>query len=84
MAIIDLDISDSTKWSKIFLLKPHEKPIVDDGERYMPDSDYNIRVEYFEKLKSLYDEFGYEYEILDGDYYENFLRVKDYIGGLYK
>lgn len=74
----------STKWNKIFLLVPHRKPIVDDGERYMPDSDYDIRFEYYNSLKELYDEFGYEYEQLDGNYYENFLRVKEYIEGLYK
>ena len=75
---------DSNNWNKIFLLAPHEKPIVDDGERYMGDSDYEIRKEYFEILKSFYDEFGYQYEILTGNYYENFLRVKQYIGGLYE
>ena len=73
----------TTSWDKIFLLSPHKKGIVNDGERYMPDSDYEIRCKFFEHLKSLYDEFGYEYEILDGNYYENFLRVRDYIRGLY-
>ena len=74
---------DSNNWNKIFLLAPHEKPIVDDGERYMGDSDYEIRKEYFEVLKSLYDKFGYQYEILSGNYYENYLRIKQYIGELY-
>ncbi len=72
----------TTKWDKIFLLKPKEKAIVDDGERYMPDSDYNIRVEFFNHLKQLYDRHGYEYEILDGNYYENFCTVKNYINNL--
>lgn len=67
------------KWDKIFLLKPHERDIVDDGERYMKDSDYAIRCEFFEFLKSLYDEFGYQYEILDGDYLHNYNQVKSYI-----
>ena len=67
------------KWNKIFLIKPKQKPIVDDGERYMPDSDYSIRLEFYENLKKLYTEFGYEFEELDGDYYDNFLAVKDYI-----
>ena len=73
----------TTKWDKIFLLKPHEKDIVDDGERYMPDSDYSIRLRYYEFLKSLYDKFGYEYEELDGNYYENFCAVKNYVNALY-
>lgn len=74
----------TTKWDKIFLIKPREKPIVDDGERYMPDSDYEIRVEFFNFLKKLYDDFGYEYEILDGNYYENYMTVRRYIDGLYE
>ena len=74
----------TTKWDKIFLIKPQSKGIVDDGERYMPDSDYEIRCEFFNYLRSLYDEFGYEYEILDGTYYENYLRVRRYIDELYR
>ena len=74
---------NTTKWDKIFLIQPKEKNIVDDGERYMPDGDYEIRCEFFEFLKQLYDEFGYEYEILNGDYYENYLSVRRYIDELY-
>lgn len=74
----------TTKWDKIFLLKPHDNGIVDDGERYMPDEDYKIRCEFFNFLKGLYDEFGYEYEILDGTYYENYLSVRRYIDELYR
>lgn len=74
---------DTTKWDKIFLLAPSKKPIVDDGERYMPDSDYCIRVKFFENLKKLYDNAGYKYEILNGNYYENFCQVKKYINSLY-
>lgn len=75
--------SRTTKWDKIFLIKSSEKDIVDDGERYMPDSDYDIRLRYYEFLKSLYDEFGYDYEELDGNYYNNYMRVRDYIKDLY-
>ena len=74
----------TTKWDKIFLIKPQPKPIVDDGERYMPDSDYEIRCKFFEFLKSLYDDFGYEYEILEGNYYENYMTVRRYINELYR
>lgn len=74
----------TTKWDKIFLIKPQPKPIVDDGERYMPDSDYEIRCKFFEFLKSLYDDFGYEYEILEGNYYENYMTVRRYIDELYR
>ena len=74
----------TTKWNKIFLIKPQPKNIVDDGERYMPDGDYEIRKEFFEFLKNLYDEFGYEYEILEGTYYENYMTVRRYIDELYR
>ena len=70
------------KWGKIFLLKPTPKPIVDDGERYMPDSDYQIRLGFYDILKNLYTIFGYEFEELDGNYYENFCKVRDYIRSL--
>ena len=76
--------SKTTKWDKIFLLEPHDNGIVDDGERYMPDEDYKIRCEFFNFLKGLYDEFGYEYEILNGTYYENYLIVRRYIDELYR
>ena len=71
--------SKTIKWNKIFLLKPKEKPIVDDGERYMPDSDYHIRLDFYTHLKELYKTFGYEFMELDGNYYENFCAVRDYI-----
>jgi len=74
----------TTKWDKIFLIQPQPKGIVDDGERYMPDSDYAIRCEFFEYLKKLYDDFGYEYEILNGTYYENYMTVRRYIDELYR
>ena len=74
----------TTKWDKIFLIKPRPKNIVDDGERYMPVGDYEIRKEFFEFLKNLYDEFGYEYEILEGTYYENYMTVRRYIDELYR
>lgn len=67
------------KWNKIFLIKPKTKAIVDDGERYMPDSDYHIRLDFYEHLKTLYKTFGYEFEELNGNYYENFCTVRDYI-----
>ena len=74
----------TTKWDKIFLIKPQPKNIVDDGERYMPDGDYEIRKEFFDFLKNLYDEFDYEYEILEGNYYENYMTVRRYIDELYR
>ena len=74
--------SKTTKWDKVFLLPPSKSPIVDDGERYMADSDYEIRKEFFDTLVNLYDDFGIEYEILDGGYYKNFCAVRDYINAV--
>lgn len=75
---------NTTKWDKIFLLAPHNNGIVDDGERYMPDGEYEIRCDFFETLKRLYDYFKYEYEILNGTYYDNYLSVKGYIDDIYR
>lgn len=67
------------KWDKIFILSPSERPMVDDGERYMEDGSYEKRYQMFRILCDLYDMYGYEYEILGGNYYENFCKVRDYI-----
>lgn len=80
---VALQYRDATKWDKIYLIKPSEKPIVDDGTRYMAHSDYEIRKFFYEILRNLLDEFGYEYEELEGDYYSNFCTVKKYIEELY-
>lgn len=70
------------RWDKIFVLEPHEK-FVDDGVRCMLHSSYEDRKRFYCILKNLLEEFKYEYEELDGDYYQNFLRVKEYIKNLY-
>lgn len=75
--------SKEDKWNKIFLISPSEKDIVDDGVRYMGDSDYSIRKDFFDNLKQLYDYFGYEYEVLDGSYYDNYLKIKKYIENIF-
>lgn len=69
-------------WDKIFLIGPSKKDIVDDGQRYMPDSDYDIRCGFYENLKKLYTEFGYDYEELNMGYDLNFYHVKNYIENL--
>lgn len=74
----------TTKWNKIFLIRPSKKGIIDDGERYMPDSDYMIRIDFYNTLKQLYEEFGYEVEELSYGYYGNFCRVREYINAIYE
>lgn len=73
----------TTNWNVVFLIPPKKKPIVDDGERYMPDSDYKIRQEYYDFLKKLYLDFGYRIYELNGDYWHNFCVVKKYIENLH-
>lgn len=73
------------KWDKIFLLPPKNK-FVDDGSRYMKQSSIDERIENFSKLVTLLKEFGLwdKVEILDGDFLQNFERVKEYINDLYQ
>lgn len=71
------------KWSKIFVLSPKGE-FVDDGTRWMGHSDMESRNKLFDILIDLLNDFGYEYEILNYGYYENYLKVKEYIEGLLK
>lgn len=70
-----------TKWNKIFLLEPSPRGIIDDGERYMPDSDYNVRRQFHEFLVNTYQHYGYKVEILPHtmNYYEKFDHIRAYI-----
>ncbi len=69
------------RWNKIFVLSPHDN-FVDDGIRCMEHSTINERQKLYSILTNLLDEFNYEYEVLDGSYYENYLKVKNYIESL--
>lgn len=73
----------TTKWDKIFLLTPKNKPIVDDGERYLGNSDFEIRYEFYKYLKNLLHQFNYSFEELNGNYFENFRTVKNYINNYF-
>lgn len=68
------------KWDKVFMFPPHNK-FVDDGSRYMAQSSMSERQKNFDVLCKIMKDFGIEYEILNGNFYENFLSVKDYICG---
>ena len=71
------------KWDKIFVLAPKGK-FVDDGTRYMGHSSMESREKLFNSLTELLKDFGFEYEILNYGYYENFKKVKGYIEKLYE
>ena len=72
-------------WDKIFLLPPKNK-FVDDGTRYMKQSSMKEREANEKILVRLLVSFGWwnKVEVLDGDYHQNFLRVKEYIESKYE
>jgi len=72
-------------WDKIFLLPP-KNTFVDDGNRYMKQSSMDERQMNYERLQGLLEYFGWQdkVEVLDGDYLQNFLRVKQYIESKYE
>ena len=69
-----------SRWDKIFCVVPHGV-FVDDHERFMAHSGMKERQELFEILKqSLIDVGDWEkVTILDGNYYENFMTVVNYV-----
>lgn len=66
------------KWHKIFVLAP-TGTFIDDGVRYLGHSSMESRRAMFNSLIELLEDFGYDYEVLNYGYYENYLRVKEYI-----
>lgn len=69
------------RWNKIFVLAPTDN-FVDDGIRCMEHSSLDERKKLFSILIDLLEEFNYEYEVINGNYYENYLTVKNYIESL--
>lgn len=71
-------------WDKIFLLPPKNN-FVDDGTRYMKQSTMEERQKNFDILVNLLNDFGWmdKVEIINGNYLENFNRVKEYIESKY-
>ena len=71
---------NKNKWDKIFIIVPHGK-FVDDGVRYMGHSSLRERFNHFSTLLDLLLEYDMieEIELLYGNYYENFISVRDYV-----
>lgn len=69
-----------SKWDKIFCIVPHGN-FVDDHERFMAHSGMKERKELFEILKQSLIDVGYweKVTILDGNYYENFMAIVNYV-----
>ena len=74
------EYAKKSKWDKIFCVVPHGV-FVDDHERFMAHSGMKERQELFEILKqSLIDVGDWDkVTILDGNYYQNFMTVVNYV-----
>ena len=74
------EYAKKSRWDKIFCVVPHGT-FVDDHERFMAHSGMKERQELFEILKkSLIDVGDWDkVTILDGNYYENFMTVVNYV-----
>lgn len=77
------EYAKKSRWDKVFLLPPHGK-FVDDMTRYMEHSDMDSRIELYEilcenlKKHDLWDKV----EILNQGYYQNFIKIIDYVKGI--
>lgn len=69
-----------SRWDKIFCVVPHGT-FVDDHERFMAHSGMKERQELFEILKQSLIDVGdwNKVTILDGNYYENFMTIVNYV-----
>jgi NadR type nicotinamide-nucleotide adenylyltransferase len=74
------NIKRGIQWDKIFLLPP-KNTFVDDGTRYMEQSSIEERTKNYNRLVELLKDFGWwdKVEIIDGNFFENFKSVKNYI-----
>ena len=80
VAVMADELTRKSRWDKIFLVAPHGV-FVDDHERYMAHSGMKERKELFEILCNNIKASGNwdKVVILDGDYYENFMTVVNYV-----
>lgn len=69
-----------TRWDKIFVVRPHEG-FTDDHERYMPHGDLKIRQAMWKLMERNLVDSGRMplVEYLDGNYLENYARVRAYV-----
>ena len=77
---IAYEYAKKSRWDKIFCVVPHGV-FVDDHSRFMAHSGMKERQELFDILKqSLIDVGDWDkVTILDGDYYQNFMTVVEYV-----
>lgn len=80
IAVMADELTRKSRWDKIFLVAPHGV-FVDDHERYMAHSGMKERQELFEILCNNIKASGNwdKVVILNGNYYENFMAVVNYV-----
>ena len=80
IAVVADELARKSRWDKIFLIAPHGV-FVDDHSRYMGHSDLKERQELFDILCEDIKRTGNwdKVMILNGDYYENFMTVVNYV-----
>lgn len=80
VAIVADELASKSRWDKIFLIAPHGV-FVDDHSRYMGHGDMEARKELFDILCADIKWAGDwdKVTILDGNYYENFMAVANYV-----
>ena len=80
VAVMADELTRKSRWDKIFLVAPHGV-FVDDHERYMAHSGMKERQELFDILCENIKRSGNwdKVTILNGDYYENFMTVVNYV-----
>lgn len=85
VAVLADEITSKCRWDKIFLVAPHGK-FVDDHSRYMGHSDMETRKELYEILCNNIKRSGNwdKVIVLNGNYYENFMTVVEYVKGVMK
>lgn len=76
--------AQKSRWDKIFLIAPHGV-FVDDTTRYMKHAGMTEREELFQLLCNSIKQAGYwdKVIILNGDYYENFATIVQYVKGVF-
>lgn len=80
VAVMADELARKSRWDKIFLVAPHGV-FVDDHERYMAHSGMKERQELFDILVANIKRSGDwdKVTILNGNYYENFMDVVNYV-----
>ena len=80
VAVVADELARKSRWDKIFLIAPHGV-FVDDHSRYMGHGSMDDRMELFKILVRDIKNVGDwdKVTILDGNYYENFMDVVNYV-----